>query len=539
MYFYKSMRVWLYSHLLLFSLKAFAQKEAMAKNAFLQRDVQTAFEFWNTTQPSTEFHSSFRPYLSSTYIEAKDSLLPFKSYGFQNTFLQRSLNKSSISKTRHSLQFHPLLDAEVGFDALENRLMRSVTAGLHAKYNINNNFTFALTLLAGNTNYPFFLDTTIAKQNLIPEFGQAYKDGNRGYNFVDYQGYVSFSPKNAKIFNFQIGRDKHFIGDGYRSVLYSDFGPATPYLGINTNFWRIQYNVWYTWMLDVTSANGVKSQFKNKYGTFHYLSYNIIKELQIGFFENVVWRGTDTNGVRTFDINYLNPVILLRPQEYAIGSPDNSFIGFNLNFTLWKTIKFYGQLGLDEFYFKEVKAGNGWWANKQAWQAGLNYVNAFKIKGLKWRVEYNQIRPYTYTHGVVEQNYAHYGQALAHPMGANLKELLSVLSYRRNKWELSAQGMMVLIGKDSLSPSSNVGQNIFLSYNTRPFDYGHYTTQGVFTQVLQSEIRFTWFIIPELNLRLETAWIQRAEENEKNYQLQNPYIYVAIKSNIWNSYKDY
>jgi len=166
-------------------------------------------------------------------------------------------------------------------------------------------------------------------------------------------------------------------------------------------------------------------------------------------------------------------------------------------------------------------------------------VNAFRVKGLKWRFEYNQIRPYTYTHGVVEQNYSHYGQALAHPMGANLKELLSIISYRKNKWELSAQGMLVLIGKDSLSPKSNVGQNIFLSYNTRPFDYGHYTTQGVRTQVMQSELRFTWFIIPELNLRLETAWIQRAEENNKNYKLQNPYLFIAIKSSLWNSYKDY
>ena len=130
--------------LFVYSSMAYSQKEAMSKNAFLQRDVQTAFEFWNTTQPSTEFHSSFRPYLSSTFLEARDSLLPFKSYGFQNTFLQRSLNKSTISKTKHSLQFHPLLDAEVGFDALENQVMRSVTAGIHAKYNINHNFTFAL-----------------------------------------------------------------------------------------------------------------------------------------------------------------------------------------------------------------------------------------------------------------------------------------------------------------------------------------------------------------------------------------------------------
>ncbi len=197
------------------------------------------------------------------------------------------------------------------------------------------------------------------------------------------------------------------------------------------------------------------------------------------------------------------------------------------------------QIGLDEFYFKEVKAGNGWWANKQAWQAGFNYINAFTIKGLKFRLEYNQARPYTYTHGVVEQNYAHYGQPLAHPMGANFRELIAQLAYRKKNWQVSAQGMLVVIGKDSLAANSNVGQNIFLSYNTRPFDYGHTTTQGVFTQILQSELKFSWFLIPKLNLRVEISYIQRAEENSQNYKLQNPYFSFGIKSSIWNSYKDF
>jgi len=527
---------YLFAFLILF---ARAQNEALSKNAFLQQDVQTAFEFWNTTHPSTEFHSSFRPYLSSTFTKAQDSLVPFTSYGFQNSFLSYSLNRSALSKTRHQLQVLPILDLEMGYDALLKNAIPTLAGGLHSKYTINDNFTFALTVIAGNTKYPFYLDTSISKQNLIPEFGQAYPSKVSSYNFADVQGYLSYTPKGAKMINLQLGRDKHFIGDGYRSMLYSDFGPAIPYLGINANFWRFQYNVWYNWMVDVNSANGVKNNFKNKFGTFHYLSFNILKELQIGFFENVVWKGTDTNGVRNFEVHYINPVILLRPQEYAVGSPDNSFIGLNLNFTLWKTLKCYGQIGLDEFYFKEVKAGNGWWANKQAWQAGFNYVNAFGIKGLKLRVEHNQARPYTYTHGIVEQNYANYGQALAHPMGANFKETLLQLALRKKNWQVSAQGMLVLIGKDSLAANSNVGQNIFLSYNTRPFDYGHSTTQGVLTQILQSELKFSWFLVPKLNLRVELCYIQRAEETSQNYKLQNPYFSFGIKTSIWNSYKDF
>lgn len=513
-----------------------AQDSSLSFNAFQQRDIQAAFDFWNIAQPSTAFHSSFKPYLSAGFQSARDSLLPFKAYPFLNGGWNYNLNRSSLSRTRFNLQLLPLLDVELGYDALEKNLLRSATAGLHSKLFINRRFTAAFTLIGGNANYPFYLDTSIARQQLIPEFGQSYQSGT-GYNFVDYYGYLSFNPDKAGIFNLQVGRDKHFVGDGYRSVLYSDFGPANPYVGLNVKFWRIQYNVWYNWMFDVTQAAGTKANYKNKYGTFHYLSFNVLKEFQIGFFENVIWKGSDSNGVRNFDPNYLNPVIFMRPVEYSLGSADNAFIGFNMNLSLFKTIKFYAQLGLDEFYFKEVRAGNGWWANKQAWQIGFNYINAFGLKGLKWRLEYNQARPYTYTHGAVEQNYAHYGQPLAHPYGTNFKELLSILSYRHKSWEFSAQGLYVLIGKDSTG--SNVGQNIFLSYNTRPYDYGHYTTQGIRTSILQSDLRVSWFVRPQMNLRLEFTYTQRGEQNSRAYTLQNPYFSIGLRSSIWNAYRDF
>ena len=98
----------------------------------------------------------------------------------------------------------------------------------------------------------------------MPTYGQAYGNNKSGYSFIDYTGYVSYSPNNNKIFNFQVGRDKHFIGDGYRSLLLSDNAPAYPFFKINTNIWRLQYNVWYTWMNDVTQANGLQKNFKNK-----------------------------------------------------------------------------------------------------------------------------------------------------------------------------------------------------------------------------------------------------------------------------------
>jgi hypothetical protein len=232
--------------------------------------------------------------------------------------------------------------------------------------------------------------------------------------------------------------------------------------------------------------------------------------------------------------------VFFRPQEYALGSPDNAFLGLNINAKLFKTLKLYGQLGLDEFFLKEIRLRRGWWANKQSWQLGAKYINAFKQKGLDLQFEYNEVRPYTYTHGVPEQNYAHYGMPLAHPFGANFRELLGFISYRKDNWQISARGMYALVGKDSVSTKgSNVGQNIFLSYTTRPFEYGHSTAQGIQTNILQSTIKFTYYLIPDMNLRVELGYLQRAESNKNGYVLQNPFIYFGIRSSFWNRYNDY
>lgn len=525
--------------LTLISLQLFGQYDPMAKNAFMTPAIQEAFDYWNISRPNTTFHSAFKPYLSSTFANATDSVIPFKIYAFKNFFLSKTLNEKPQNRNWVNMQIHPIADVEAGMDFLSTNPVLSSIGGLHLKTNINNDFTFAATIYGGRVSFPFFLDTSFAKQKIIPESGQAYGTNRSGYTFFDYTGYISYSPKNNKIFNFQLGRDKHFIGDGYRSVLLSDYAPAYPYFRINTNIWRLQYNVWYAIMNDVSEANGRQKSFSPKYGTFHYLSYNVSKNFNVGLFENVVWRGSDTNQARTFDVNYLNPIVFYRPQEYSVGSPDNSFLGLNLNLTIKKTLKLYGQLGLDEFYLKEIRARKGWWANKQAWQLGAKYINAFGIKGLKLQAEYNQARPYTYTHGLVDQNYSHYGKPLAHPLGANFVELLGFVNYRKQRSEWSWQGMYALVGMDSTAANSNVGQNIFLSYNTRTSDYGNHTTQGVKTTILQSQLKYTWYIIPNLNMRVEIGYVQRSEKNTKGYALQNPYVFVAFRTSFWNSYRDF
>lgn len=514
---------------------SFAQNDPQAQNSFINQETQQSIDEWNIKYPELEFHSSFRPYLSSTLKHFSDTAIGFLHYPVKNFFLSKTFNEGPDKHNQYNIQLLPIIDVQGGYDMLSSKFLSETIGGAHAKLNINNDFTFAITAIGGRVKYPGFIDTTIQTTGLIPGLGRAYKNTDGSYNFSNVTGYLSYSPN--KVFNFQLGNDKHFIGDGYRSLLLSDFSNSNPYFGINTTIWRIQYNVWYSWMRDFSRYDGSQKSLQNKFGTFHYLSFNAMKGLDISFFENVIWQGTDTNRVRTFDVNYLNPVVFYRPQEYSVGSSDNSMMGLNISGKLFGSLKLYAQAVADEFYFKEIKARKGWWANKQGWQFGAKYINAFRVKGLTLQAEYNEVRPYTYSHGSTQQNYANYGQALAHPFGANFKEYLGFISYRTNRWMLSFQGLYAIIGMDTLN--SNLGQNIFLSYSTRPYEYGHKTTQGNKRTLMQSDVKLTCYLIPKMNLRFELGYIQRSIKDELGYELQSPYIYLGLKTSIHNFYRDY
>ena len=102
---------------------------------------------------------------------------------------------------------------------------------------------------------------------------------------------------------------------------------------------------------------------------------------------------------------------------------------------------------------------------------------------------------------------------------------------------LSFQGVSAVIGMDAFG--SNLGQNIFVSYVTRPTEYGHKTTQGNKMKLMQSDIKFTYYLIPQMNLRVELGYIQRSVKDELNYELQSPYVYFGLKTSIHNFYRDY
>ena len=57
---------------------------------------------------------------------------------------------------------------------------------------------------------------------------------------------------------------------------------------------------------------------------------------------------------------------------------------------------------------------------------GIKYINAFNLRNFDLQLETNIVRPYTYQHNDSIDNYSHYNQPLAHPLGANFAEVIAI-----------------------------------------------------------------------------------------------------------------
>lgn len=454
-------------------------------------------------------------------------------------------------KSKGQIEVYPLLLAETGYDmSLNSHLTSNLGIGGNLLMFWKDKFALNFKAMGGKGVFTSPMDSVIRSSRVIPGMGYAYVSKNDSlhpqYAYQYFSGYVSYSPN--KIFNFQAGRDKHFWGDGYRSMFLSDVAAPYPYLKITTNVWKLTYVNLFTAMKDATNPSGFKKDWLDKYATFHYLGWNATKRINIGLFESIVWQGSDSTRHRGYDVNYLNPIMFFRPTEYSLGSSDNAFVGFNFKIKVAKKQQFYGQLLLDEFLLKEVKAdlrhaitGDtaakwGWWANKQAYQIGFKSFDLFTVKNLNFQTELNVVRPYTYSHGSVQQNYGHMNQPLAHPLGANFIEWVNFLNYRYKRIFIEAKFIFANYGGDI--GGSDYGKNIFISYVNRTRDYENTIGQGIHTNLTTVSFRGAYILDTRMNLKIELGFAERMEHIATATK-KTPYVFIGIKTDLCNLYDDY
>ncbi len=369
------------------------------------------------------------------------------------------------------LSVNPIIQYQQMFESGNTQNLFLNSRGFAIRGLIAKKVAFDIYLTDNQERDPAYVQQWITANTAVPgaRFYKNFKAAG-GYDYFDNRASISFNA--TKYIDIQFGYDRNFIGDGFRSLLMSNFSGNALFLKFNTRIWKLNYENLFMELIPLQRRASGNSLLSRKYFRMNQLSFNATKWLNIGVFDAVTFGRRDH-----FDFQYLVPVLFLRPAESDIGSADNALVGLNFKANIKKKVQVYGQLALDEFKLSEVFKSTGYWANKFGYQLGIKYPEAFGLRNLDVQLETNRIRPFTYSHFDSLAEYSHYNQPLAHPLGASIQEFVGIVRYRPLKRVyLEAKAIYFQQGLDSLG--QNYGSNIFRDYNTRTRTYGYFVGSG-------------------------------------------------------------
>ena len=513
------------------SLFLFLSSFSQQSNSTFGRSFMLNFEK-ELHEISNKKHTANKPYLFSnkdSVIEKKDGKWLSRKWNYEH-FIQEKT-------TDFSLTLNPIINLEIGKEFGNDKTIYTNTRGIIAEGKLGTRFSFYSSFLENQSVFSTYITNSIIKEQwIVPGQGKSKWSNDFTFDYVMASGHLTY--QLSKFSTLQFGHGKNFIGDGYRSLILSDVAFNYPYLRVQTSVGIIQYTNLYMQHMDIGSNPNSYYSYDRKYASLHHLSTNISDRLNVGIFESIVWKSNRTESVTGFDIQYLNPIIFYRPVEYSLNSSDNALMGVNFKYKTTNLSHLYGQFVIDEFVINTLRDNPDYWANKYGIQLGGKMYDAFKIDNLSLQAEWNFVRPYTYSHKVSAENYGHFQQALAHPLGANFSEYLFFADYKIKKWALHVQLMKAKYGGGFKSDSISYGNDIFISYNNRPSDDGIKMYQGNLTNLDYRKVTISYLINPKTNFKIETGIISRLFTDENGSSTSN-FVFFALKSDLFNRYYDY
>ncbi len=521
---------------------------------YLQKDNFGAWPIDNTN--SIIDYSIDKQYVDSTglFYTLDEKILSSEETNYTITpreglfgyFYKTDANFFEVHTDNFNLYVNPILNLNFGKDSDNDNLIFQNTRGIELSGDIDNRAYFYTNIYENQASFNDFHDARIQRfkaipgQGLFKDFESGVSDRFVGYDFLNSSGYLGFNL--SKSISLEVGHGKSFYGNGYRSILLSDNADNMFYFKFILNVWKFNYQTLFSELSATSARNNIGDLIlPKKYMANHFLSFKPKKNIEIGLFETVIFSREDH-----FEFQYLNPVILYRTVEQAIGSPDNVILGLNLKWNAFNKFSLYGQFVLDEFLLSAIRDGSGWWANKYGLQAGLKYVNVLNVDHLDAQVEYNIVRPFTYSHRdtisdllipVSLANYSHSNQSMVHPLGSNFKELVFLLRYQPMD-RLTLNGRFIFANYGDSVDGENWGGNILLPSESRQQDFGNSVGQGeqVDVQLISLEASYMFYH----NYFLDVKLMLRSQESDNSqFAFETNYMSFGLRVNTGNLNIDY
>jgi len=482
---------------------------------------------------NNSFHSSLKPFIiDSTLNKRYNTLMQLGVDSTHKSWVYRKLFNEhlfDVKTSEYTFYADYLPDLQLGRDFTDKISTYLNTRGYQIGGTVGTKFFFYSSGYEDQGRFPTYYQKYVNKINMIP--GEAYDRDFSNTSTADWSyvtAIVSYTP--IKELNITLGEDKTFIGDGYRSLLLSDYAANYPLLRLTANLGKVQYMMMWANLEDFNVPK--YDDFGNnrrKWAVFHYVDWSVTNRFSLGFFNAVIAAETNDQGDRHgFDVNYINPLLFASSLGPKSPYSDNVYMGFTSKYKIFDKTAVYAQLLLDRF--NETDAPK----NTNGYQVGIRGADLFKVTNFNYLFEFNTVKPYTYSSQQVITNYTDYSQPLGDPLGANFKELIGILSYSIGKFDFQGQLNYSTFGLNT--NGINYGQDVTLAYPTT-VPTGS-TGQGLATKLYYGEGLVSYLINPKYNLRIEGGALFRDQTNSLG-SAKTTMLTFGLRSTFRNLYHDF
>lgn len=512
------------------NITSFAQNSIPHLNYSLVQN-ETAFLIKNQTKQ----HYTFKSYLWGLDDKENDDTIHFSSktklnYVFKKIFTD---NFIEVNKPKFHIIINPLFNISTSKEQNENKSFTQNTRGFSVSGKLGKYIRFYTCLLENQATFPNFTDSYIRKSLVVPGQGARKDFKENGHDFSQSMGHIEFLL--SKYFNLQLGTGKHFIGDGYRSLLLSDNAFSYPFLKLNFKFHDFQYTMLFAEL----------NQFENEYYNYHHKKHYSItwfswlptKNTEISLFEGIIWKSADSITSRKIPVDFYKPIIFARLLNYSLNDADNFLFGLNIRHNFYRKFQAYGQLLIDNanqsklFKLQDYK-------NRYAGQLGIKAFDFIPLQKIHYylNLEFNIATPYTYSHNTPLQAYTHHNQPLAHPIGGGFKEFVAIACGEFKNFRIKYS--FVNATSSHVNDSVNHGSNLFLSDFSENTERDNRIGQGQKYELTSNSLTFSYILNKKTRYEIFLSILSRKEkyENQSNdYKL----FTFGFRTNIFNHYYDF
>ncbi|HEX9912327.1 MAG TPA: capsule assembly Wzi family protein [candidate division Zixibacteria bacterium] len=246
----------------------------------------------------------------------------------------------------------------------------------------------------------YSIDENLAKDSTYT--GKVWK----GFAGDAVQAYLSFK---LPWFNLFLGRENLSWG---QNLILSPSSPPMDMLKLEGKWGFLKATSFFAQLDPMVITDSTGTSKVRRYLSAHRFSFNVKELLQVGFSETVIYGGKN----RWFELYYLSPLLWFHGAQLNEGEDDNTFIGFDFNFTPLKKFILYGELLIDDFQI-EKKSDSDKEPNELGYSIGLKAGDLLGLNGSEFNFEYLRVNNWTYNQKYPWNRYFFKNKTIGNPLG--------------------------------------------------------------------------------------------------------------------------